>query len=34
MRYCDNDRQWSEPNVLQCTSVEFINLETEVASSY
>ena len=32
MRYCDSDGNWSEPDVLQCTSVEFINLENQVTN--
>ena len=30
MRHCDNEGQWSEPDVLKCTSVEFVNLEDSV----
>ena len=30
MRLCDNKGQWSEPNVLQCTSVELVTLEDSV----
>ena len=30
MRTCDSEGEWSEPDVLQCTTVEFINLEDRV----
>ena len=30
MRHCDDEGQWMKPNVLQCTSIEFIKLEDSV----
>ena len=30
MRLCNIEGDWSEPDVLQCTSVEFVNLENRV----
>ena len=33
IRACDIEGKWSDPDVLQCTSVEFINLENQVTSS-
>ena len=29
-RSCDSEGQWHEPQVLKCTTVEFINLEDRV----
>ena len=29
MRTCDSNGIWSEPDVLQCTSVEIVNLEKQ-----
>ena len=34
MRHCDNKGKWSEPDVLQCTSVEFVSLEDSVCLNF
>ena len=30
MRLCNIEGDWSEPYVLHCTSIEFVNLENRV----
>lgn len=34
MRTCDAEGNWSEPDVLRCTSIEFVSLENQVHLSF